>query len=85
MSLYLIGCASEPFFTVFFVGLAVLDFLALLLQFAEPRGQFITFVGQLTHLAKEDHVGQVQSTVLVVVREVSFGVSAVHGLITPNN
>lgn len=85
MSLNLVGCASEAFFAVFFVGLAVLDFLALLLKLAKAGRQLVAFVGQLTHLAEEDYIGQVQSAVLVIVGKVGFGVSAVHRLITPNN
>ena len=79
MSLDLIGGSSESFFAVFLVGLAILDFFAFLFEFVKARAEFISLIGKLSHLTQEDHVGQVESAILVVVGEVGFGVCIIHG------
>jgi hypothetical protein len=67
VSLYLVGCSPEPFFAVFLIGLSELNFLAFFFEFEETGGELVSLVGQLSHLAEEYDVSEVEATVLMVV------------------
>ena len=78
MALDFVGCSSETFFAVLFVSFAVLDLFAFFLEFGESGSELVAFVGEFTHLAEKDNIGEVKTTVLVVVWEVGFGVGVIH-------
>lgn len=82
VSLDLVGGSPEPLFAVLFVSLAELNLLAFFLQFGKSAGQLVSLIGELAHLTEKDHVGQVETAVLVVVREIGLGISAVHVIVT---
>ena len=82
VSLDLVGGSPEPLFAVLFVSLAELNLLAFFLQFGKSAGQLVSLIGELAHLTEKDHVGQVETAVLVVVREIGLGISAVHAIVT---
>lgn len=70
VALDFVGGPPEPFLSVIVAPLALLDFLPLLLEFGEFGGQLIALVDELAHLGKQDDIGEVGPTVLVVVVEV---------------
>lgn len=69
----LIGSPPEPFLPVFIASFTLLDFLTLFLEFGKLGIQFIPLVHQFSHLGHEDHICQVESTVLMVVIKVCIG------------
>lgn len=78
MSFDFIGSSSEPLFSVFIIGLSELDFLSFFLQFDKAGGELISLIGKFPHLTEKNNICEIQSAVLVVVREVSLRVWWIH-------
>lgn len=81
--LNLAGRPPESLLLVLFVGAAVLDLVCFFLswrgryfQLGHAGHQVGALADELLHLGGEDHIGEVQATVLVVVVEVGIVVGA---------
>lgn len=72
MPLNLIGSPPKSLLLIIITPLSLLNLPRLSLQFLEARRKVIALIEQLPHLRKEDYIGEMQSTVLMVVAKVGI-------------
>lgn len=72
MPLNLIGSPPKPLLLIIIPTLTLFNLPSLALHLHETRRKIVTLVEEFSHLGEEDYVGEMQSTVLVVVAEVGI-------------
>ncbi len=78
MSFNLIRCPPKPLLLIIALPLPFLDLLALFLKFRKLRCHLISFIKQLSQLREKHNIGQVETTVLMIVAKVCIGIISTH-------
>ena len=75
MSLDFVCCPPEPLLPIIIASLAFLDLLPFFLQFGKFVGQFVALINKLSHLGKENNIGEIGSAILMIVIEISIRIN----------